>query len=213
VNRIIEEIEAEIQRLQAAKALLAARPTRARWGSQGGRRGALRPGRRWLRRRRPCGRPTFSLSIPNATGHSARPVHLSHPYPGDDWRQLTAQAVIAKAATHSRRIWSIIFWAICGAYVVGVFGKRFSETINLFRSHIVREVVRAAAAILDRPRFGFARFYSHGGNFISANQVPLVTAPIRIETRPGDRHLRQSHSIGRTSNRRSNGFGGSGSAS
>jgi hypothetical protein len=33
---------------------------------------------------------------PNASGHSARPIHLSRPYPGDDWRQLTPQAAIAK---------------------------------------------------------------------------------------------------------------------
>jgi hypothetical protein len=46
--------------------------------------------------------------------------------------------------------------------VVGVFGKRFSETINLFQPHVIREVVHAAAAILDRPRSGFTRFCWHG---------------------------------------------------
>jgi hypothetical protein len=59
--------------------------------------------------------------------------------------------------------------------VVGVFGKRFSEAINLFWPHVIREVVPAAAAMLDRPRCGFARF-CHGGHFSSAEQVVAVLA-------------------------------------
>jgi hypothetical protein len=58
--------------------------------------------------------------------------------------------------------------------VVGVFGKRFSETINLFQPHVIREVVHAAAAILARPRPRFTRFFSHGGNFSSAEHGVTV---------------------------------------
>jgi hypothetical protein len=107
--------------------------------------------------------------------------------------------------------------------VVGVFGKRFSETINLFQPHVIREVVHGAAAILDRPHSGFARFSSHGENFTSAEQVftvmPKLMAQyvanwrdfarkrlVRIETRPGNGTLRQTHSIGGTSNRWSHSF-------
>jgi hypothetical protein len=85
--------------------------------------------------------------------------------------------------------------------MVGVFGKRFSETINLFQPHVIREPVHAAAAILDRSRCGFVRFSWHGENFISAEQA-LTAMPksmaqyvanwrdfarkrlVRIETRP-----------------------------
>jgi hypothetical protein len=56
--------------------------------------------------------------------------------------------------------------------VVGIFGERFSETINLFQPHVIREAVHAAFA-LDRPRCGFARF-RHGENFSSAEQVVTV---------------------------------------
>jgi hypothetical protein len=59
--------------------------------------------------------------------------------------------------------------------VVSVFGKRFSETINLFKPRVIREVAHAAAAMLDQPRCGFARF-CHGGNFSSAEQVVAVLA-------------------------------------
>jgi hypothetical protein len=51
--------------------------------------------------------------------------------------------------------------------VVGVFGKGLFETINLFQANAICEVFHAAAAILDRPHFGFARLFSHGENFIS----------------------------------------------
>jgi hypothetical protein len=72
------------------------------------------------------------------------------------------------------QIQNCTIWSICGAYVVGVFGKRFSETSNLFQPHFILEVAHAAAAILDRPRCGCARFFSHGENISSAKQVITV---------------------------------------
>jgi hypothetical protein len=58
--------------------------------------------------------------------------------------------------------------------MVGVFGKRFSETSNLVQPHVIREVVHAAFGKLARSRCGIARFFSHGENFISVEHVDTV---------------------------------------
>jgi hypothetical protein len=101
--------------------------------------------------------------------------------------------------------------------VVGVVGKGFSETIDLFEPHVIREVVHTAATILDRPRSGFARFFQHGET-LSAQQVVTVMpksmaqyvanwrdfrteALVMIETWSGNRPSRRFCTGPRNSNR------------
>jgi hypothetical protein len=56
MNRIIEEIDAEIERLQAARGLLAVETTGRKGGKPGTRKKSAATGRGWPRRRRLVGR-------------------------------------------------------------------------------------------------------------------------------------------------------------
>jgi hypothetical protein len=79
--------------------------------------------------------------------------------------------------------------------MVGVFGKRLFETINLFQPHVIREPVHAAAAILDRSRCGVVRFSWHGENFISAEQVLTVVPKSMAEYVANWRHFAQKRLV------------------